>query len=68
MRARAVAEQLGRDAARTPSSVSAIGARLLEDLLLHVVAVGPEFGRAAVRLHRAHLALDRAVAAASRTR
>ncbi len=39
------------------------GARLLEDLLLHVVAVGAELGRAAVRLHGAHLAVDRAQAA-----
>ena len=38
-------------------------ARLLEDLLLHVVAVRAEFGRAGVRVHRAHLALDGAPAA-----
>jgi len=35
------------------------GARLLEDFLLHVVPVGPQFGRAAVGLYRANGALRR---------
>ena len=56
---RAVAEQLGRDAGHAFERVGD-GARLLEDLLLHVVAVRAQLGRAAVRVHGAHLALHRA--------
>ncbi len=36
-------------------------ARLLENLFLHVVPVRPQLGRPAVRLHRAHRALRRAL-------
>jgi hypothetical protein len=56
-----VAEQLGADALHALQGVGQ-RARLLEDLLLHVVAVGPQFGGAAVRVHRAHRAVDGAVA------
>ena len=49
-------KQLGNDAQHAVNGV-ADGARLLEDFLLHVVAVGAEFGRAAVRVHGAHRAL-----------
>ena len=56
-----VAEQLGHDGL---DALERVGqrARLLEDLLLHVVAVGAELDRAAVRLHR----LDRALLGAER--
>ena len=47
-----VAEQLGHDALHAFQRVRD-GARLLEDFLLHVVAVGAQLGRAAVRLHGA---------------
>ncbi|CUJ06086.1 Uncharacterised protein [Achromobacter xylosoxidans] len=50
-----VAEQLGRDGLDVLQRV-ADGARLLEDFLLHVVAVGAEFSRAGVHLHGMHLA------------
>ena len=49
-------EQLGHDGLQARQRVGD-GARLLEDLLLHVVPVGAELGGAAVRLHRAHRAL-----------
>ena len=52
---RPVAEELGHDALHALQRVR-YGARLLEDFLLHVVAVGSQFGRATVRLH----GLDRA--------
>ena len=53
---RAVAEELGRDAGDRVERVGD-GLRLLEDLLLHVVAVGAEIGRAGVRHHRLRCAL-----------
>ena len=46
-------EQFRHDAFDTFKRVGD-GARLLENFLLHVVAVRPEFDRAAVRQHRAH--------------
>ncbi|MCY1377228.1 hypothetical protein D9M69_647870 [compost metagenome] len=49
-------EQLGHDALDAFERV-ADGARLLEDFLLHVVAVGAELGCAAVRVHGFHRAL-----------
>ena len=58
----AVAEQLRRDALDALQRV-ADGARLLEDLLLHVVPVGAQLGGAAVRLHGLHRAVHGLVAA-----
>jgi hypothetical protein len=59
----AVAEQLGADAGH---AFQRVGQRtgLLEDFLLHVVAVGAQLGRAAVGVHGAHDPLHRVVAAA----
>ena len=49
-------EQLGHDGLQALERVGD-RARLLEDFLLHVVAIRPEFGRAAMGLHRAHGAI-----------
>ncbi len=51
-------EQLGHDAFHAFERVGN-GARLLEDFLLHVVAIRAQLGRAAVRRHGAHGALGR---------
>ena len=54
-----IAEQFGHDALHAFQGVRH-RTRLLEDLLLHVVTVRPEFGRARMRLHGQHRAFDRA--------
>lgn len=53
----AVAEQFRHDGRHAFQGV-ADGARLLEDFLLHVVAVRAQLGRARVRVHGFHFALD----------
>mmetsp|Transcript_59261 Transcript_59261/g.139848 ORF Transcript_59261/g.139848 Transcript_59261/m.139848 type:complete len:517 (-) Transcript_59261:3941-5491(-) len=58
----AVAEEFRRDAGDGFERVGD-GRGLLEDFLLHVVAVGAELGRAAVGVHGLDVALHRAVAA-----
>ena len=61
------AEQIGHHGLHAFQRV-AHGARLLEDFLLHVVAVGAELGRAAVRVHGAHRALHALEAVVGRAR
>ena len=61
---RVVAKQIGHDAFDALQRV-ANGARLLEDFLLHVVPIRPQLHRAGMRVHRAHRALRRDVAAVS---